>query len=476
MALVTGKCPRCEKEVQLEGDSKFSFCMYCGGRITVEQAVELYQASGGHQEAKKRTAKQDDALMEARAALSHNHFDLAEKLFKEIHENDSDDLQAQWGMILAKTHNLTPSAIRNPDDFAHSEASDLFTKGGAGIDKEWSVSYWEAFEDACKMSVEQIDPRVFLELKIYQWYPSSNTFLYPISKDFDIQPILDKELWTDWNKLMEALPADNRGEFREMCDNCCRRIREYFQSGFANMAEIQNGDLSRLMGTWQLKLTTGAQKTEVLSFTQNAVGVPHLESYRTTVNGYDYYRFISVDQSNRVIAGEHRHFPSSTGLGGDFAVPEANTPVLGLMAVYEYILILPTALYSRTEPHKIPNHGRALVFIEKCRTMPCFFRSENLKHAYQMRPIGDNHESGDASKKMRSCYIATAVYGDIDAPQVHRLRRFRDESLNQSRLGRRLCTLYYAVSPRLARRFSPNGPVSRFIRRALDAFVRRLGD
>ena len=475
MALVTGKCPRCDKEIQLEGSGKFSFCMVCGNRISVEHAVEYYGQTAVPEAVKPR--KQMSEHADAETALSNHQYELAGKLFGEILANDPDNVQACWGLILAKTHDLKPAAIRSLDDYAHTAAVSLFAKHGAGVEKDWRESYWEAFEASCRMSVETVDPRVFLELKIYQWYPHSNTFLYPISKDFDIQPILDKELWAEWNKMMEALPGDRREPFREQCENCCRRIREYFQSGFANMAEIQNGDLSRLMGLWQLKLTTGAQKTEVFSFTQNAVGVPHLEAYRTSVNSYDYYRFVKVDSGNRVTAEEHRHFPSSTGLGGDFATPgSGNTPIMGLMAVYEYIMILPTALYSRTEPNKIPNHGRALVFIEKCRTMPCFYRSDNLKNTYQMRPIGDNHDNGDASKKMRSCYIATAVYGDKEAPEVCRLRRFRDESLNTSHLGRRLCMLYYKISPRLARRLTTDSPVSRAVRRVLDIFVKRLGD
>ncbi|MDR0294482.1 MAG: hypothetical protein LBH95_10080, partial [Oscillospiraceae bacterium] len=213
-----------------------------------------------------------------------------------------------------------------------------------------------------------------------------------------------------------------------------------------------------------------------LNFSQNEAGVSHLEAYRTSVNAYDYYRYVTVDRGNRVIAGEHRHFPSATGLGGDFDLPGSGAPVLGLMAVYEYIIILPTALYSRTEINKVPGIGRALSFIDKCRAMPCFQRSDNLKNAYQIRAINENHESSDASKVMRNCYIATAVYGDIDAREVRRLRRFRDESLNKSRFGRRLCALYYRISPALARRLGPNGPVSRVIRCVLNAFVRRLGD
>jgi DNA-directed RNA polymerase subunit RPC12/RpoP len=481
MAMVTGKCPRCGNVVQLEGGSKEGFCMHCGSKIMVMQAVNLYEQAQKIAEKKAEAEPKSvsglvGSLAEAQASLSRGHYELAAKLFNEVLVKEPVDVQARWGYILAQTRNLAPAVLRDPEDFALSDASKLFAPGAFIYDKSWNESYWEAYEASCRLTVESVDPRVFLELEIYKWYPHSNTFLYPISKDFDIQPIMDKELWANWNKMIEPLTPDKRKQIEEMGRSVCNRIREYFLSGFSNMAELRNGDLSRLMGIWKLKLTTGAIKTDVLKFSQNAAGVPHLECYRTSVNGYDYYRYIKVDQTNRIAAGEHRHFPSATGLGGDFYSLGGGDGIIGLMAVYEYILIMPTALYTRAEPQKIPGHGRAVSYIEKCRVMPCFFRSENLKNTYQMRPISENHETADPSKKMRSCYVATAVYGDAEAPEVCRLRRFRDESLNQSRFGRRLCALYYRFSPGLAGRMSPRGPFSRTVRRALDAFVRRLGD
>jgi hypothetical protein len=39
---------------------------------------------------------------------------------------------------------------------------------------------------------------------------------------------------------------------------------------------------------------------------------------------------------------------------------------------------------------------------------------------------------------LNNCYIATAVYGDYNAPEVIVLRKFRDERLSKSFLGRAL--------------------------------------
>ncbi len=51
------------------------------------------------------------------------------------------------------------------------------------------------------------------------------------------------------------------------------------------------------------------------------------------------------------------------------------------------------------------------------------------------------------------CYIATAVYGSYDRPQVWTLRRFRDEILAEVWYGRVFVRAYYAISPTLVKRF-----------------------
>ncbi len=475
MALVKGKCPRCGAEVQLEGRNKVGFCLICGGKINIADAVERLGRQQAEQAAPPPPDKTPEKLRDAQSFLTQGNFDAAEQIYDEILNADPHNWAAAWGLVLAQTRNLKPAELKDPDGFAHALASDLFARGGLAVEPAWREAYWAAFADACRLTVEAVDPRVFLELEIYRWYPHSNTFMYPISKEFDIQPILDKVLWNDWKLLAAALPEDRRAAFIEQAEQCCRRIRDYFASGFKNLEDLRAGDMSRLMGTWYLKLTTGAIKTDVLSVTQNTAGVLHLEGFRTSVNNYDYYRYVQIDHNNRLTAGEHRRFPSATGIGGDFTAHETPEPVMQIMAVYDYVLILPTALYSRLDQQKIPNIDRALIYIQQCKTMPCFMRV-SLKNAYQMRPIIENEETAEPTKKMRSCYIATAVYGDIDAPEVRRLRRWRDERLNTFRLGRRLCMFYYSVSPKLADRLSPGGIMNRLVRRVLDAFVKMLGD
>lgn len=73
------------------------------------------------------------------------------------------------------------------------------------------------------------------------------------------------------------------------------------------------------------------------------------------------------------------------------------------------------------------------------------------------------------------CYIATAVYGSYDAPEVLVLREFRDERLAKSPWGRGFIRLYYRISPTLAKLVvRPAAPFNRIVRRLLDSIVSRL--
>ena len=51
------------------------------------------------------------------------------------------------------------------------------------------------------------------------------------------------------------------------------------------------------------------------------------------------------------------------------------------------------------------------------------------------------------------CYIATAVYGSYDCPEVWVLRRYRDYYLKKSAMGRLFICIYYTVSPTLVKWF-----------------------
>ncbi len=81
---------------------------------------------------------------------------------------------------------------------------------------------------------------------------------------------------------------------------------------------------------------------------------------------------------------------------------------------------------------------------------------------------------GAREKQQSACYVATAVYGSYDCPQVWTLRRFRDESLASNLFGRAFIRAYYAISPTIVKHFGHTAWFNRFWRSKLDKLVARL--
>lgn len=76
-------------------------------------------------------------------------------------------------------------------------------------------------------------------------------------------------------------------------------------------------------------------------------------------------------------------------------------------------------------------------------------------HRYKYKSGGYYRHRGRSGRyyTTKGCYIATCVYGSYDCPEVWVLRRFRDNNLEQTLIGRIFVRIYYAVSPCLVRAF-----------------------
>lgn len=74
------------------------------------------------------------------------------------------------------------------------------------------------------------------------------------------------------------------------------------------------------------------------------------------------------------------------------------------------------------------------------------------------------------------CYVATAVYGSYDCPQVWTLRRYRDYTLAETWHGRAFIKTYYAISPTLVKWFGHTEWFKKMWQGKLDRMVAKLQD
>jgi hypothetical protein len=96
---------------------------------------------------------------------------------------------------------------------------------------------------------------------------------------------------------------------------------------------------------------------------------------------------------------------------------------------------------------KDPNHELAKQRLNMGKDPGPYYADLSKKYQNQQAQKQQAQKSGGSG----GCFVATAAYGDYDAPEVVFLRRYRDESLRKGVLGRAFIQAYYAVSPPLAR-------------------------
>ena len=72
------------------------------------------------------------------------------------------------------------------------------------------------------------------------------------------------------------------------------------------------------------------------------------------------------------------------------------------------------------------------------------------------------------------CYVATAVYGSYDCPEVWTLRRYRDYTLAKTWYGRAFIKTYYAISPTLVKCFGHTKWFKNMWQGKLDRIVAKL--
>ena len=105
----------------------------------------------------------------------------------------------------------------------------------------------------------------------------------------------------------------------------------------------------------------------------------------------------------------------------------------------------------------------------------------NMSNENNVRLTEDEEKAFRALDQIESegavedCFVATAVYGDKNAPQVQTLRQFKDEILMQNEMGRAFVSFYYSGAGKKTANFVREHLPSTLplIRKGLDCLVDR---
>jgi len=88
--------------------------------------------------------------------------------------------------------------------------------------------------------------------------------------------------------------------------------------------------------------------------------------------------------------------------------------------------------------------------------------------------ISQNPTTSISDHSSEGCYIATMAYGDYEHPQVIELRKFRDQILTKSFLGRVFIKVYYKTSPFMVKKLKDKKRINIKIMKLLDKFIYKI--
>jgi hypothetical protein len=104
----------------------------------------------------------------------------------------------------------------------------------------------------------------------------------------------------------------------------------------------------------------------------------------------------------------------------------------------------------------------------------CHLRNEKrtfkLNRIEKIRFVESNKNTNWVNNSS-GCYIATMAYGSYEHPQVMILRKFRDDVLLCSFIGKLFVKVYYFISPKLVIILKNQNTINTIIRKMLDKFI-----
>lgn len=104
-----------------------------------------------------------------------------------------------------------------------------------------------------------------------------------------------------------------------------------------------------------------------------------------------------------------------------------------------------------------------------------YFIDAIMEYHSKIKEIDPSYEIPQRpSQNSGGCYVATAVYGSYDCPQVWTLRRYRDYTLAETWYGRAFIRIYYAISPTLVKWFGHTEWFKKMWKGTLDRMVNNL--
>jgi predicted DNA-binding transcriptional regulator YafY len=116
---------------------------------------------------------------------------------------------------------------------------------------------------------------------------------------------------------------------------------------------------------------------------------------------------------------------------------------------------------------------------KKSEHISAYCHLKNGKRTFKLNRIEkvrfvENTKNTNWVKNSSGCYIATMAYGSYEHPQVLILRKFRDDVLLSSFIGKLFVKVYYTISPKFVIVLKNQITINIIIRKILDKLIEKI--
>ena len=195
----------------------------------------------------------------------------------------------------------------------------------------------------------------------------------------------------------------------------------------------------------------------------------HNSTIPNRINGLQAYQLKTIDTRIKISTTTSQNIKTQVLPKSNFSNKERGTISIKQKEDYNTITHKGTNLSAEDKRASYKPHFDKTLKVN----IPSEERLANLNKIAQ-----ENKNLFEQNKKTKSegCYIATAVYGSYDAPEVIVLRKFRDNVLRKSFLGGLFISTYYTISPYIATKLKGRHKINSIIRGLLDKFILHINN
>jgi len=430
MSLISSTCQKCGGQIEFDATKTKSFCIHCGSKIDVKAALQTVKLDTSEK------TKNLISMLEKTMEAGNNK--KAESYAEQILEINQSNARVWYlrGTAIIWQSTLKDSRIQE-GVASYLNALKVVNKEGESADFNILTNI---LEDYLKFHTTWFNH----VCKHFGEYPGSDNQDDMLIHEFDYllsaHELINTQIRLSMRKIFEKVSK------KEGTEHLLEKLENDEIEGKNHDLKFLNEDINTLF----------------LYIEQADDAYEKIETYDTIKYSWDKKKKITTNSYNIISHFSKKDFLTNENLLKLYLKEIELRSRLVDLTVY----VIGDETWALTDESKQSQREIILDIYKKVKVLDPTYEPPTQKTTPEP-PTQKTTPSG-------SCYIATMVYGDYEAPQVKILRNFRDNVLKRNIYGRWFITTYYFISPKLIAIFGKQKWFNSFWKKLLDAFIIRL--